>query len=498
MGKRQLLNVLPNFVGLGAGLIFPLIFNIAYYRLLGTEGYGLIGFYGLLVIVASLVDLRLSQTTLSEVARRAPDTDSAGELHSLVLTFALVSCGLGLLVACLTFVLSHWLAISWLGRSQLSSDEIATAIAIMGGVLALLFPANIFNAALRGLQRQTWHNAFAILSGASRGCVTIAALYIFGATPLVFFSAQLLLSAIEVILLGALVSALLPRSTARLRFDYRLFQTTWRFTLTFWLSGLVGQLILLSDKVVMSAVLPLDLFGLYSLAFAVASTVHRLSTPFSNSYFPHFVELVEKRSHDLLSESYYLSTQLASAVVICAGLLMFIYANPIMLILTGNAASAEAIGPVFAILVAANTLGSLTVLPQMLQLACGAPWIALRINFLQAIPYIALLVPLAPRFGMYASASLWLAAAVVNFPLLVVMTHRLTLRRQAWKWFQRVILAPALAAAAVLVVGAIIVPDPSPLAMLPWFAVNYALALSAALFCSFRGRLPNFRLKSME
>ena len=76
MSKRQLLNVLPNFAGVGAGLIFPLLFNIVYYRLLGTEGYGLIGFYGLLAIIASLVDLGLSQTTLREwpAARRIMST----------------------------------------------------------------------------------------------------------------------------------------------------------------------------------------------------------------------------------------------------------------------------------------------------------------------------------------------------------------------------------------------------------------------------------------
>ena len=110
----------------------------------------------------------------------------------------------------------------------------------------------------------------------------------------------------------------------------------------------------LSDKLVMSAVLPLDVFGLYSLAFAVASTVHRLSTPFSTAYFPHFVELVEKRSRDLLWQSYFLASRLASAVVICAGLVILIYARPIMLLLTGQPGDAGTIAPIFAMLVAAS------------------------------------------------------------------------------------------------------------------------------------------------
>jgi O-antigen/teichoic acid export membrane protein len=249
---------------------------------------------------------------------------------------------------------------------------------------------------------------------------------------------------------------------------------------------------MLSDKLVMSKVLPLDLFGLYGLAFAVASTVHRLSTPFSTAYFPHFVELVEKRSDDLLRNSYYLSTRLASAVVVCAGLVMLIYAQPIMRLLTGNTADAETIAPVFAILLAANTIGSLTVLPQMLQLACGAAWIALRINFFQTIPYVALLLLLAPRFGMYAPAGLWLAASLVNLPIIIIMTHRVALQGHAWAWFKLAILLPAISAAAIVVAGAAIMPNPSPVALLPWLVLNYALALAVALVFAFKARFGFF------
>jgi len=243
--------------------------------------------------------------------------------------------------------------------------------------------------------------------------------------------------------------------------------------------------------VVMSVLLPLDLFGLYSIAFAVASTVQRLATPFSNAYLPHFVELVETRSFETLSQAYHLVSRLASAVVISAGLLLLIYAQPIMLLLTADTAKAATIAPVFAMLVAANALAALMVLPQMLQIACGAPWIALRINSLQVVPYVALLVLLAPHIGMYAPAGLWLAAGSVNLPLMTIMTHRVVLQGQTWGWFKRAILLPALAAAAVLVAGAAVRPEPSPVATPLWLAVNYAFALAAALLCAFGGKFPD-------
>ena len=130
------------------------------------------------------------------------------------------------------------------------------------------------------------------------------------------------------------------------------------------------------------------------------------------------------------------------------------------------------------------------VMPQMQQIACGAAWIALRVNSLQVLPYVALLVLLAPRIGMYAPAGLWLAAGLVNLPIMTIMTHRVVLQGQGWRWFTRAILLPALVATAVLAAGAVVAPAASPIAMLAWLAANYVLALAAALLCAFAGKLP--------
>jgi hypothetical protein len=128
----------------------------------------------------------------------------------------------------------------------------------------------------------------------------------------------------------------------------------------------------------------------------------------------------------------------------------------------------------------------------MLQLACGAAWIALRINLFQTVPYVALLLLLAPHFGMYVPAGLWLGAALVNLPIMIIMTHRVVLQGQAWSWFKRAILVPGLAAAAVAGAVAALLPEPSRAALLPWLAVDYTLALAAALACAFRERFALF------
>ena len=85
MINRQALNIVANFSGAGARLIFALVFNIIYFRVLGSESFGLIGFYTSLAALSALFDFGLNQTTMREVARREGDQDRTGELRSVVL-----------------------------------------------------------------------------------------------------------------------------------------------------------------------------------------------------------------------------------------------------------------------------------------------------------------------------------------------------------------------------------------------------------------------------
>src|SRR5258707_9249355 len=94
MINRQALNIVANFSGVGARLIFSLGFNIAYFRLLGSESYGLIGFYASLAALSSLFDLGLNQTTMREVARRGVDGERGGELRTVVFTLQFLLGGI--------------------------------------------------------------------------------------------------------------------------------------------------------------------------------------------------------------------------------------------------------------------------------------------------------------------------------------------------------------------------------------------------------------------
>jgi O-antigen/teichoic acid export membrane protein len=484
MVNRQALNIVANFSGVGARLIFALGFNIIYFRLLGSESYGLIGFYASLAALSSLFDLGLNQTTVREVARREGDEAAASELRSVVFTLQFVLGAIGLSLGLMVAVCAQPIAASWFSVARLTIPEVAASVALMGGALALQFPVNFFYGTLIGLQRQVLSNGVIVAATALRGALIIVALFAFGSGPAMFFFAQIVASVIEMAALAGVTWKLLPRSPQRSRFDTGLLKSTWKFTSGTWLAVSFAQVAMLGDKILLSALLPLHLFGLYSLAVTVTATIQRLAPPFTNSYFPYFVRLMEQDRQDILVRAYRQASESASVIFLSAGLALTVYAGPVAQLLAADAESAGKLSVLLALLAAANTLNVEMALPFSLLFAHGITWIALRINFALCVLYPAALVWLVPRYGVDAAAALWLAANAVMLPVLVVMTHRTILPGQAWSWLLRAILLPGCGAAAVLVAGAALMPELSRVAVLIWIGCNAGLALAAALLAA--------------
>jgi O-antigen/teichoic acid export membrane protein len=484
MANRQTRNIVANFSGVGARLVFTLAFNVIYFRLLGSESFGLFGFFTSMTALSSLFDLGLNQTTVREVARREADPDRAGELRSVVFTLQLVLGGIGLSLGLLLALGSPWIAASWFSATHLTVHEVAVSVAMMGFALALTFPVNFFYGTLIGLQRQVLSNAIIVAATALRGALTLVALFCFGSSPTIFFFAQTVASAIEMTVLACLVWKLLPSSRQPLRFDAGVLKATWKFSSGAWLAVAFAQVATQCDKILLSTLLPLHWFGLYSLAISVTAIIQRLAPPFTNSYFPHFVRLREQARPDLLAAVYRQACEFASALFLAAGLSLVAYAGPIAQLLSPDPGGTAGLALVLALLAAANMLNVEMALPFSLLFAHGVTAVALRINSAQCVLYLAGLAILVPHYGVNAAALLWLAANAIALPVLIVMTHRAVLLGPARSWLVRAVLLPGCAAGLVLVMGAAVMPDLPRLPVLIWISLNAALALAAALLAA--------------
>ena len=153
-------------------------------------------------------------------------------------------------------------------------------------------------------------------------------------------------------------------------------------------------------------------------------TIQRLAPPFTNSYFPHFVRLLEQDRLDILASAYRQVSEFASAVFLAVGLSVVVYAGPIAQLLSPDPGGTEGLALVLALLAAANILNVEMALPFSLLFAHGITAVALQINSALCVLYLAALAILVPHYGINAAAGLWLAANVVALPVLIVVLNQ--------------------------------------------------------------------------
>jgi O-antigen/teichoic acid export membrane protein len=253
------------------------------------------------------------------------------------------------------------------------------------------------------------------------------------------------------------------------RFAVQVLHDVWVFALSDGLALLVGVGMSLADRIVLSRLLPLDAFGSYSLAILIGDIVLRIVGPFSTAYFPHFADLLARKDARKVSEDYGHAGAIVSVLFVPAFVAFAAFAEPIMHLASGSAEIAAAFAWVLALRALGNGIIGLQYMPHALQLAAGVATTALYVNIVALCFYLPGIVVLSPIYGYLVPGILWLFVVSIQTPVMIYVTHRITLRGEAWAWTMESIIRP-LAAALVVIL---------PLAALAHQIANITLSVLA-------------------
>lgn len=487
---RSFRNTIANAGGLIVTAGLALVFMALYFRLLGSENYGLVGFCTTILLVGNLfVDLGLGRSVVRELARREHDPGLAQEMRDALFTLQTVHFGLALLCGLGLIASSGWIAANWLKHGAGNVQDATAAIAIVGLIAILQLPRELCRASLGGLQRQVFLNIWLSIFAALRGIVTLAALFFIEPTATVFLIAQLGVSAVETTAFVIAVWRHMPRGTRRVRFEPRIVKETWRFATSDGLAVLLGVGMLMGDRIVLSWILPLESYGAYMLAVMVTDVILRSASPFTQAYFPHLTDLVARSRQEELSVEYQRVAQFIASLVVPLAMLMCFFPTEIIALASGNAALASTFAGVLALRALGNMVNALQYLPHCLQLAQGKASVALVINMIGISIYLPAILLLTPHYGIMVPVSLWLVVNLSSFAPMIVITHRLALKRQGFNWVKDSVLMPLLAAVVVVAISRAIAPhDLSWAVVVPWLATTGVLATAAVIVASRRTR----------
>src|SRR5882724_2441159 len=475
--SRLAVNVVANLVGQGWSVLISLVVVPLYLGLLGIEAYGLIGFYVMLQGLAQVLDLGLSPTMNREMARYSAQPEKAAEARDLVRTLEVAYWAIGIGIGAGIVMAAPFIARHWLQASVISEGDVQQALMLMGLVVALQWPLSFYGSGLMGLQKQVLCNVVAIpVSTVSNGGAVLL-LWLFSPTITAFFAWQVLVGAVNVAIVTILMWRSLPHCDRAPRFDFGLLRNVWKFAAGMGGLGLSAIILTQLDKVILSKLLSLEMFGYYTLAGVLGRSLYALITPVFNAFFPRFSTLVARDDEDALKRLYHRGSQLMATLVIPVAAVVSLFSYELLWLWTGNVGTARNAAPIASVFVIGTALNGLVNLPYALQLAYGWTPISLYINSFFILTLVPTIVYATLHYGPVGAAAVWVALNTIYMLAGVPLTHRRLLKGEAWHWFRDDICPPLLAT--LLVVGLSRWTLAGPLSPLASF-----LSLSLVLLCA--------------
>lgn len=494
MGKLER-NTFANLFGAAWSAAIGVLCVPLYVRLMGAESFGLVGLFVTLQSIFVVLDLGVGATLSRELARLDAQDGDARAQRDLVYTLQAVYWLMALLVGATVFALAPAVARHWVKPQSLSAEAVTTCVRLMGVAMALQFPFAFYQGGLFGLQRQALFNALAAAVATLRAAGTLLALHFVAPAPETFFAAQIAAGAAGTGAALLLLWHCLPASVGGPSgFRPELIRRVWRFGAAYAANAVANMGLFQGDKIILSTLLPLDMFGYYVLAQGVASGMYAVIISVNGAVFPQLSGLVARGGGAELSEVYHRGSQLMAVLLAPIAVVCAIFPREVLFAWTGDAAVVENAGLVLSLLVAGMLLHGLVQAPYYLQIAHGWWRLILTTNILLLIVVVPLNILMARAYGGPGAALVWVFVNVC-YLLTLPLAHRRFLRGGQGRWlFEDIFLPLAGALCAGAAARWLMPPRLSRVEALAYLCAAGALAAAAAVSLATRVRAPVFAL----
>lgn len=433
-----------------------------YARFLGPEAFGIVSFVVVIQSAVNLLDFGLSNSITRQVAIHQAAEQREEGIHT-IRTLELVYWAIGIII-CLALVCgSSWGATAWLRPKTLSPAILHQSLLWASLAVASLWPMTFYSGALMGMTR---YQSASLLNAASLTLRQLggAAVAWFTSGDLVaFFIWQFVASLVPVVIAAWMVwrgSGVRLNSAARwglIRENKGLFSGMALST-----AAILAFTQL--DKIVLSRLLPLSEFGLYSLAWTAAGIFYMFYSPIAAIGLPRFTTLLAKGDEHALSRTYHICSQLLAVGILPTAAILSLFTRPVLALWLHDRSMVEGTSTILQLLTPFAAVGALAYIPAVFQWAHG--WTApTSLTNLAATVLLAPCLYIAYRRGGTSAAILsWGALRLAQSTVQVYWMHRRLLRHELGSWLSRSVAAPAALSLAICLAGErILGPSPSAL-----------------------------------
>lgn len=422
-------NIIANYVSQIYVTLIGILLLPIYIKYMGSEAYGLVGFFAMLQAWFGVLDLGLSPTISRETARYQGGAISALAFRQLYRALTVIFMSVALFGGGALFLLSNVIATKWLNLEKLPVDDVVIAVQIMALSVALRWMCSLYRGVVTGTEHLVWLSGCNAFIATLRFVGVFVSMWYFGFTPFVFFVHQFFVALIEILILAIKTQQLLPSKkslTQNIGWSFNPIKSVLKFSLTIAFTASVWVFVTQTDKLVLSGILSLENYGYFTLAVLVANGIMMTSGPISSAIMPRMARLNAEGKHEEMINIYRQATQLVAIVAGSAAITLVVTAKPLLIAWTGDSHLADQAAPILRLYAAGNLFLCIAAFAYYLQYAKGN----LRYHLIGNAGLVVILIPSiifsATHFGGIGAGYVWLIMnALFLFVWVAYVHHKL-------------------------------------------------------------------------
>ncbi|MGU7811594.1 lipopolysaccharide biosynthesis protein [Burkholderia sp. AW49-1] len=418
MLKRSLIS---NYVGQIVTVVLGMVMVPVYVRHLGVEAYGLIAFNAVLIAWVQLLDLGLSPTLCRELARAGNDAEKS-EVRTLLQSLEKFVCAMCALLIVLSFFSAPFFASTWLKAKALPAHEIEVAFVMMVFTVSARWLSSLYRGGMVGIDRQTSLNLVISIFSVIRAVLVVPLIAVWPRVDL-FFLWQLAAIVGEALTMRVLLGRAIGASMFSRTFSREVLIARARLSLSIAFSALMWATSTQADKIILSKILPLPEFGVFSMATLLASGIMLLASPVQQSFTPKF-SADSARDSGSLVPGYFLASEIMMIIVIPVAVLFASVPDMVFAMWSPSLPVNPDALKILQCYALGNGCSAIAGLSFLIQYADGNLSLHIKGN----LGFVVILVPAvlfgAFHYGARGAAYTWLAVNVLQLFVWVGVVHR--------------------------------------------------------------------------
>jgi O-antigen/teichoic acid export membrane protein len=477
-------NVLANFFGKVLSAFVLFLFTPLYVKILGVEGYGLIGFFNFLLGFSILFDMGMGAALSRELASLSAQKESAHQMRITVRTMEILYWAISGVVLLVGLFCASWGA-SWFDVRAISPDSIERALLYMVIAVALQCPFFLYSNGLAGLQKQLLLNGLLFSFAFLRAAGSVMVLIFIEPTIEAFFLCQMAVSLLQSIAGAIALWRVLPPGLPAY-FNPRLIKGMRRFALGMSGISISGLILTQGDKLILSKLFSMEMFGYFCLAQVVANGLNTFISSMSAIALPRFAKLMYESEKGQLMQAYHQSCQAMAMIVLPIAVNAALFSSEFFLLWTGREDVVLHASGFLKLLMIGSAMNGLCNIAYAFQLARGET----KLFFLLNLASIALLFPLTifitPKLPMMGATLIWVVLNLSYLLIGVPLAHRKMGMERKSLWWLEVVAMPLFGALLAPLMGRWLLSNYafSPAVILIILGLTSLLSLGGAFLCS--------------